>query len=146
MTKIRRIAFALVASSGALVIGGLALNPLAAQAKVVDCLGPQTPMAACFGAPGSATGYVTKGTNTGTFKIVVSGNAKDFEFRARYGYWDAKLNKMVYTKAKVANPAGAPSTYSGRLSAQRLVIYRLDVIDPAAEQLVYTTAGSAGCD
>jgi hypothetical protein len=142
MTKIRRVALVLAASA----IGGLALNPLAAQAKTVDSLGAQTPMAACFGAPGSATGYVTKGTDAGTFKIVVTGNAKDFEFRARYGYFDAKTNKMLYTKAKVVNPAGAPTTYSGSLSAPRLVIYRLDVVDPVAEQLVYTSDGAAACD
>src|SRR4051794_39958160 len=134
--------------ASALAIGGLAaLNPLSAQAKTVDWLGPQTEMAACFGAPGSATGYVTKtGADSGTFKIVVAGNAKDFEFRARYGYWDAKKNKMLYTKAKEVNPAGVPTTYNGSLGAPRLVIYRLDVVDPLAEQLVYTSDGIAGCD
>jgi hypothetical protein len=142
MTKIRRIALVLAASA----MGGLALNPLAAQAKTVTSLGPQTPMAACFGAPGSATGYVTTGTDTGTFKIVVTGNTKDFEYRARYGYFDAKTKKMVYTKAKEVNPAGIPTTYSGTVNAPQLVIYRLDVVDPVAEQLVYTSDGAAGCD
>ena len=134
--------------ASALAIGGIAaLNPAAAQAKTADWLGAQTQMAPCFGAPGSATGYVTKtGANSGTFKIVVSGNAKDFEFRARYGYWDAAKNKMLFTKAKEVNPAGAPTTYSGSINAPRLVIYRLDVVDPLAEQLVYTSDGPEGCD
>jgi hypothetical protein len=144
MTKIRHIALVL-AASGALAIGGL--NPLAAQAKTVGSLDPQTPMAPCFGAPGSATGYVRQtGPDAGTYKIVVTGDPGNFEFRARYGYFDAKQKKMLYTKAKAVNPAGDPTTYNGSLSAQRLVIFRLDVVDIAAEQLVYTTDGPVGCD
>jgi hypothetical protein len=147
MTKIRRIA--LVLASGTLAIGGLAsLNPLAAQAKAVNWLPPETPMAACFGAPGSATGYVKQtGPDAGTYKIVVTGDPGNFEFRARYGYFDAKQKKMLYTKAKAVNPAGDPTTYNGSLSAQpQLVIFRLDVVDVAAEQLVYTSDGAVGCD
>ena len=147
MTKIRRIALTLAASTA---IGSLAvLSPLAAQAKSVDWLKNQTggiPMAACFGAPGEAKGYVTgEGTTSGTFKIKVP-TAGDYEFRARYGYWDAKQKKMLFAKVKV-DPTGTPLAASGSvINKQQLVIYRLDVIDIAAEQLVYTSDGVVGCD
>ena len=137
------------AAATALAIGGLAaLTPQAAQAKTADWLDTQNPipMAGCFGAPGSATGYVTKvGTSAGTWKIAITGNTGDFEFRARYGYLDAN-NKMLFAKKKV-DPAGAPTTYGpDTVNASQLVIYRLDVVDPATAQLVYTSAGAVGCD
>jgi hypothetical protein len=138
------------AAATALAIGGLvALNPVAAQAKTVDWLDTQNPipMAGCFGAPGSATGSVTKvGTTAGTWKIAITGNTGDFEFRARYGYLDTKTNKVLFAKKRV-DPAGAPTTYGpDTVSASQLVIYRLDVVDPATAQLVYTSAGAVGCD
>jgi hypothetical protein len=142
MTKIRRIALVLAASA----IGGLALNPLAAQAKTVTAFTGGT-LAPCFGAPGSATGSVTMDGNTGTFTIVVTGNARDFEYRARYGYLDTKTKKMVFAKDKTVNPTGIVTSYSGTVTNKPgLVIYRLDVVDPVAEQLVYTSDGAAGCD
>ena len=149
MTKIRRIALTLAASSA---IGSLAvLSPLAAQAKTADWLDTtgktDIPMAACFGAPGSAVGHVAKvSANAGTYSIKVTGDVRDFEFRARYGYWDATKNKMVFAKDKQVNPAGTPTFFSGSLNKPQLVIYRLDVVDPAAAQLVYTSAGAVGCD
>ena len=84
------------------------------QAKTADWLDTTgttpIPMAPCFGTPGSATGYVAKvGTNAGTWKIAVTDNTGDFEFRAGYGYLDAN-NKMLFAKKKV-DPAGAPTTY-----------------------------------
>jgi len=150
MTKIRRIALVLAASSA---IGSLAaLSPLAAQAKTATWLDEtgtkNITMAACFGAPGSAVGHTKKVSSSyGTYSITVPGAAKDFEFRARYGYWDATRNKMLFAKDKVANPPGKVNTYNGELKNKpQLVIYRLDVVDPVAEQLVYTSDGVAACD
>jgi hypothetical protein len=143
MSKITRRVIA-----SALAIGGIAaLNPASAEAKSAEWLsGTNIAMAACFGAPGSAVASVTPGNGTGTYTITVSGNTGDFEYRARYGYFDARQNKMLFSKSRSTNPAGAPTTYTGSISAPRLVIYRLDVVDTTKELLVYTSDGPEGCD
>ena len=142
MTKIRRIALTLAASSA---IGSLAvLSPLAAQAKTAEWLTTKA-MDPCFGAPGSANIRVTHAGDTGKFTFKIIGNDGDFEFRIRYSYWDAKQKKTLFAKAKY-DPAGTPTIYSNSLTKKDLVIYRADVIDPVAEQLVYTSDGAAACD
>jgi hypothetical protein len=138
----------ILASAAATVFAGAALTSVSmapAQAKTADWINGPTTMTACFGAPGKATGSVTKVSATaGTFKIAVTNNTRDLEFRARYGYWDATQNKMLFTKFRV-NPAG--TSYSGSVTGkQQLVIYRRDVLDPATAQLAYTSAGAVGCD
>jgi hypothetical protein len=131
--------------ASALALGGVvALNPAMAEAKTADWLAATNPMAPCFGAPGSATGTVSHTGDTGTYTITITGNVQDFEFRARYAYYDATQRKMVFAKDKVANPTGNATTYTGTLTKPGLVIYRLDVV--AAEGLVYTSDGPEGCD
>ena len=91
------------AAATALAVGGLvALTPSAAQAKTATQLAFDTPivMAGCFGAPGTATGGVHKvnTTDTQNYTIALPATApvKDYEFRARYGYFDATTKKMVF--------------------------------------------------
>jgi hypothetical protein len=136
-------------AAAAAVAGIAALNPLSAQAKAVTWYDGGA-MTACFDAPGAASTTVTRTATGANYTFKVTGDVRDFEYRVRYGVYDAKAGKMVFSKSRNVDPNGLATSYAGSVSGNQLVLYRMDIVVPANEvtgapALAYTS-DPLGCD